>query len=56
MKQFYEKNVDFKEYVDKYACKNNVTIGEALTHSMVKEVYQHYKKEAGITRISIDDK
>lgn len=45
MKEYYENNADFKEYVDKYCHKHKVTVDEALTHEIVKQVYLHYTKE-----------
>lgn len=46
MEDFYKTNVDFKEYVDKYARKNRITPEEALTHASVREAYEYYKHEA----------
>lgn len=44
MKQLYEDNNDFKEYVDKYSKKHKCTVDQAFTHAMVKEVYEYYKE------------
>jgi hypothetical protein len=44
MKEFYVQNKDFKEYVDKYAKDNKISVGEALTHAIVREMYKYYKE------------
>lgn len=43
MKDFYIENKDFREYVDKYAVSRNISVGEAFTHAIVKEMYLFYK-------------
>lgn len=43
MREFYVNNKDFKEYVDKYAISRNISVGEALTHAIVREMYHFYK-------------
>lgn len=45
MKELYEKNYDFKEYVDKYCKKNNISIEEALEHYIVKDVAKYYEAD-----------
>lgn len=42
MREFYENNAQFKEYVDKYCKCHNVTVDEALSHLIVKEVAKSY--------------
>lgn len=43
MREFYVNNKDFKEYVDKYARDNKISVGEALTHAIIREIYHFYK-------------
>ena len=45
MKDFYNKNSDFKEYVDKCCKKHKCTVEQALNHALVKEVYEYYKSK-----------
>ena len=45
MREFYENNKDFKEYVDRYAAQRKITVDEALTHAMVREAYDYYRAE-----------
>lgn len=44
MKEFYNTNEDFKIYVDKYRSDRGISLEEALTHKLVKEVYLYYKE------------
>ena len=44
MKEFYNSNADFKDYVDKYCKKHGYTVEETLEHALVKDVYEYYKK------------
>lgn len=37
LKEMYENNVEFKEYVDKYMTKHNKSLSEALSDAMVKD-------------------
>lgn len=47
MNEFYNSNSDFKEYVDKYCLSRRVSVEEALTHELVRQVYLMYtEKEA----------
>lgn len=39
----YNNNIEFKEYVDKYCCKHNVTPEEATQHLLVKGVEEQYR-------------
>lgn len=41
----YEKNEDFKQYVDKYCKKTNITPEEAFTHYMIKDVARYYEED-----------
>ena len=34
--QMFDKNQDFRDYVEKYIFKRHVTIAEALKHAMVR--------------------
>ena len=42
MKELYESNLSFREYVDKYCDSYGITVEEALEHEVVKQVGQHY--------------
>ena len=42
VKEFYDCNADFKCYVDRYCSHYQISIGEALKHSLVLEVATHY--------------
>ena len=46
MKEFYNTNTDFKNYIDKYCKKHKCTVEEALQHKLVKEVYEQYKENS----------
>ena len=35
MRQLYEENADFREYVDRFAVCRGIDVSEALTHKMV---------------------
>lgn len=39
---FYEKNADFKEYLDKYVAVHDLTITDAVTHKAVMAVAEYY--------------
>ena len=41
---FYETNADFREYLDKYCTKHNLTIAEACTHLIVRITAKYYKE------------
>lgn len=45
MKDFYESNADFREYVNRYCKTYRLTVGQALQHEIVKEVAKQYKAE-----------
>ena len=45
MKEFYKENAAFKQYVDKYCKKHRISVNEALTHEIIKQVYLQYKEE-----------
>lgn len=47
MEEYYNNNSNFKQYVDSYRRKHNLSVEEALSHELVKLVYLHYKKEVG---------
>lgn len=49
MRKQYNENSDFKEYVDRYCKKHKCTVDEALTHALVKEVYELYKNKESLT-------
>lgn len=56
MRSFYESNEVFKNYVDRYSVKHEVSTEEALTHSTVRNAYEYYldaeKREA--SRIALN--
>ena len=43
MKECYENNLDFRLYVDRYCIKHKISVDEALTHELIKEIYNIYK-------------
>ena len=44
MKEFYDTNMDFKNYVDSYCKKHKCTVEDALKHKIVEAVYEQYKE------------
>lgn len=42
--EFYNSNKDFRDYVDRFADKNCISVIKALQHKIVKEVYISYQK------------
>lgn len=38
----YEKNIDFKKYVDRYCKKHDISVDQALDHYIVKDVAKYY--------------
>lgn len=42
MKEYYLKNENFKNFVDKCCKSSGITVEEALTHKVVQEVYMSY--------------
>lgn len=48
MKKAYRTNSIFKEYVDKYSIKHNISVDVALTHLMVKNYYEYLIHEGKI--------
>lgn len=45
MREFYENNIDFREYVDRYCFKHCISVDVALTHLLVKLVAEFYGLE-----------
>lgn len=43
MKEFYERNADFRRYVDKYCSNKPFEKEEAFRHAIVQEVAKGYK-------------
>ena len=39
---FYQKDDNFKTYVDRYCKKHGIGVAEALTHEIIKEVAKLY--------------
>lgn len=53
--RFYQQNVAFREYVDRYCRDYGHTVEESLGHALVQEVAGYYRqkepeKEEGITK------
>ena len=53
--KYYEKHEGFKNYVDRYCVKEEVTKEEAFTHALVKETAQYYV-EADKDKVKNEDK
>ena len=49
LKEFYNRNADFKRYVDCYTKKYNegksISVDEALEHELVKHVAEQYREK-----------
>ena len=49
MREFYDRNADFKRYVDNYAKNYNegksISVDEALEHEIVKRVAAQYREK-----------
>ena len=49
LKEFYNRNADFKRYVDSYTKKYNegksISVDEALEHEIVKNVAAQYREK-----------
>ena len=45
MSEFYDRNADFKRYVDHYCKQYGVTVDEALEHESVKSVAAQYREK-----------
>ena len=45
MRELYEKNRDFREYVNRYSKTQGVSVAEALEHALVKEVGKQKESE-----------
>jgi len=43
MREQYEKDPDFREYVNRYSVARQITVDEALTHELIKGVADYYK-------------
>lgn len=39
MKEHYQSNKAFKEYVDKYAKQRNISVDDALKHKLIRYVW-----------------
>lgn len=44
MKNFYESNSDFRDYVDKFRRDRDLTVDEALQHASVREAEKYYRE------------
>lgn len=38
----YRHNKKFRQYVDKYCAQNKISVNEALSHELVRQVYLYY--------------
>ena len=45
MKNFYESNSNFRDYVEKYRKKHDLTVDEALQHASVREAEKYYREK-----------
>lgn len=54
MREFYESNQSFHEYVDKYCTKHKIGREEAFGHAMVKNIADAYKR-ANKGKISVTE-
>ena len=45
IKELYEGNADFREYVNRYCRHYKLTVEEALQHAIVREVAKQYIAE-----------
>lgn len=45
MNDFYNRNADFKSYVDRYCKQYGLTVDEALEHELVKRVAAQYREK-----------
>lgn len=45
----YEQNEDFRQYVDKYRTKHNISVDEALQHYLAQMAGRMYKEQAETT-------
>ena len=49
LKEFYNRNEDFRKYVNSYAKKYNegksISVDEALEHEIVKSVAEQYREK-----------
>ena len=43
LKKMYEENKDFRRYVDGHAKQYDLTIEQALTHSVVRNAAEYYE-------------
>lgn len=44
MKDFYNQNKDFKEYVDRYCRNKDVTVKEVLSYKQTQLVAEYYRE------------
>ena len=49
LKEFYNRNEDFRKYVNRYAKKHNegksISVDEAMEHEIVKSVAAQYREK-----------
>ena len=47
MRDFYNSNSDFRDYVEKYRRKHELSVDEALQHAQVREAAKYYREKDG---------
>ncbi len=45
MRNFYNGNSDFRDYVEKYRRDHKLSVDEALERALVRGVAEHYKEK-----------
>ena len=45
MQGFYQRNRDFRDYVEKYRKKHRLTVEEALKEALVRETAKYYREK-----------
>lgn len=45
LEEFYNTNTNFREYVEKYRKKHDLSVDEALQHASVREAEKYYREK-----------
>lgn len=45
IRDFYNSNIDFRGYVDRFCKTYDLSVDEALQHSTVREVAEYYREK-----------
>lgn len=45
MRDFYNSNSDFRDYVEKFRRDHDLTVDEALQHASVREAEKYYREK-----------